>query len=184
MKVVFSAATEADAEAFKKIAAQRRDDADFAIVANAKASKTEIYRDGELVATQEGNDVDAIKKVLTVEKFPPVGEIGPENYAKYAERNLPLVWIFIPYDKTDVAQSIPQNLEEVAKKYREKYLFVKLDSNRWGDHGKTFGVNTFPGIALEMRDTRKNYVFPTDKAITSAEMDQFLQVSIFPHLND
>jgi len=107
---------------------------------------------------------EAISNFVRSNAFPLVGEIGPENYQKYLERGYPLAWFFIHKDNN---KDLIKVAMDVAKEFREKISFVWLDGVRWADHAKTFGLNgQTPGIVVEDRENRKNYVFPQGQTPT------------------
>jgi protein disulfide-isomerase A1 len=65
--------------------------------------------------------------------------------------------------------------QEVAKDFRSSLSLVWLDGKRWADHAKTFGLNgQTPGVVIEDRDNRKNYVFPQDKEHNAAAFKAYL----------
>jgi len=95
-------------------------------------------------------------------------KIGPENYQKYLERGFPLAWFFIHKENDKAVITVAS---EVAKEFRDKVSFVWLDGVRWADHAKTFGLNgQTPGIVIEDRENRKNYVFPQDQKPEAAKL--------------
>ena len=185
LKLVLSTASEDSAAAaeFKKVSANLRNDFDFAIAPGASSDSLTLYRkfDEPVVQYSGAFTVDGISAWAKGESLPLVGEIGPENYHKYVERDLPLFWAFLDY--SDAAQSkIPEAIVSVAKEVRNKVVFVKIDGQRWGDHAKTFGLpGTLPGLVVEDRKTRKNYVFPADKEVTAETVKAHIDVSIRSH---
>jgi len=104
---------------------------------------------------------DTLVDFIIDNAFPLLGTIGPENYQKYIERGYPLAWFFINFE-SEAEKAVLTAAEEVAKEFKSDISFVKLDGVRWGDHAKTFGLSgETPGIVLEDRENRKNYVFPS-----------------------
>ena len=37
----------------------------------------------------------SLETFIGMESFPLFGKIGPENYGKYAERGIPIAWVFL-----------------------------------------------------------------------------------------
>jgi len=102
-----------------------------------------------------------------------VGEIGPENYQKYLERGYPLAWFFIHKDND---KAVVEAATAVAKEFRTAVSFVWLDGVRWADHAKTFGLSgTTPGVVIEDRDHRKNYVLPQSETPTADALRRHFQ---------
>jgi protein disulfide-isomerase A1 len=113
---------------------------------------------------------DTLVDFIIDNAFPLLGTIGPENYQKYVERGYPLAWFFINFDN-EAEKAVLVAAEEVAKDFKSDISFVKLDGVRWADHAKTFGLSgETPGIVLEDRDNRKNYVFPSTTAPTAENL--------------
>jgi len=171
----------ASLDAFVAVAKNLRNDYEFAVVNDASlvpAGKSQpvvvLYRnfdEPEVVHTGAWTE-EALSGFVRGNAFPLVGEIGPENYQKYLERGFPLVWIFIDKSKD---QSVLAAAREVAKDFRGSLSLVWLDGKRWADHAKTFGLNgETPGVVIEDRDNRKNFVFPQDKEHTAAAFKTYL----------
>jgi len=116
---------------------------------------------------------DGLIKFVKGESFPAFGEIGPENYQKYVERDLPILWAFLDYTEgasTDVIAAITP----VAQQFRE-LSFVRLDGVKWASHAKNYGVGSkLPGLAIEDRKSRKNFVFP-EETVTAAGLTSWVQ---------
>jgi protein disulfide-isomerase A1 len=123
------------------------------------------FDEPELAFTGEFT-VDNLVDFIGANAFPLLGTIGPENYQKYVERGLPLVWTFVDFAKED-EKALLKTVAEVAKDFKTDLSFVQLDGIRWAEHSKTFGLSgVTPGIAIEDRENRKNYVFPQSSAYT------------------
>ncbi len=184
IKIVLSTASDSTAAAgeFKKAANALRNDVDFAIATGATADAVVMYRKFDEPVVNYNGEItsDAVVSWINSESLPLVGEIGPENYHKYVERELPLVWAFIDYHNAE-QNKIPETLAPIAKEFRSKVLFVKIDGQRWGDHAKTFGLSgSLPGIVVEDRKNRKNYVFPEGTAPTEENLRAHIVVRLSP----
>ena len=162
----------ASTDAFVAVAKALRNDYEFAIVTdkalapNGAQPSAVLYRKfDEPQVTHSGEwTEEALSNFVRGNAFPLVGEIGPENYQKYLERGYPLVWIFV--DKSDSETLAAAT--EVAKDFRSSLSLVWLDGKRWADHAKTFGLSgKTPGVVVEDRDNRKNYVFPESQKPTA-----------------
>ena len=175
--VVNAAADSAEAAEVKKAGATLRKDVDTCIFTGATDGKITLYRnfDETEVAFTGEVSAKAIVDFVKSESLPLVGEIGPENFQKYVEKDLPLAWLFVDYTN-DEQGKIPAALASVAKDNKAKVIFAKLDGNRWGEHAKTFGLaSATPGLAIEDRKVRKNYVFPADQELTAANVAKFIE---------
>jgi protein disulfide-isomerase A1 len=49
---------------------------------------------------------DALSAFVKKQALPLFGEIGPENYQKYLDRELPLTWVFLDYEADNAAVSL------------------------------------------------------------------------------
>jgi len=160
----------ASTDAFVGVAKSLRNDYEFAYTTDASLvpaggaqPSAVLYRkfDEPSVTFSGKMNEEELSTFVRSNAFPLVGEIGPENYQKYLERGFPLAWFFIHKDND---KDVLSAASTVAKEFRNKVSFVWLDGVRWADHAKTFGLNgQTPGIVIEDRDNRKNFVFPQDK---------------------
>jgi len=120
---------------------------------------------------------------INAEAFPLFGEIGPENFQKYLDRGLPLVWFFVD-QKSDKLADLTTAAETVAGEFKGRVSAVKLDGVRWAEHAKHFGLpaGQLPGIVAEDREDSKNFVFkgePTVEALR-AHFQGFLDKTLQP----
>jgi len=181
----FSDAESQGAKALKAIADALRDDGAFGLIQDdaltqkvgGTANSIALYRKfDDPVVTYSGdlneNDVTAFIKA---ESFPLFGEIGPENYQKYVERNLPIFWFFLDLEDEAAAKPLIEIITAVAKKLRGELSFVKLDGNRWSAHAKNFGLSgNTPGLVIENREKRTKYVFPEGDQVTLEALTNFV----------
>lgn len=171
-------------DAFTSAAKTLRNDFDFVLVTDAALIAEKkiaslpavmIYRnfdEPEISKTDEFT-ADSIGKFVTENSLPVLGVIGPENYQKYVGRALPLLWLFVNFEEHESAVSA---VAEVAKQFRKSLLFAKLDGVKWADHSKNFGLSGVPpGIVIEDRDKRKNYIYPQTESITAPLLADFVQ---------
>lgn len=119
----------------------------------------------------------ALTKFVNDNSLPVIGEIGPHNYKKYVDRNVPLTWIFVDYE--DAAQvAAVDDIKAVAKQFIDKLAFAKLDGKKWAQHAKSFGIeNSTPGIVIEDRTSKKKFAYKKD-SITVADFKAFLEAFI------
>jgi protein disulfide-isomerase A1 len=177
---VFAADDKNKIEVFVAVAKALRNEYDFAYTTEAgllegvATGSAILHRNfDEPKVTYNGDFTEELlTSFIKSNAFPLVGEIGPENYQKYVERGFPLVWIFI--DKND--QATLNVAREVAKDFKTSLSFVWLDGERWAEHAKTFGLSGKPpGVVIEDRDARKNYVFKQDQAVTAEKLKAHAQ---------
>jgi len=201
---LFSSLDADEAKAFLGAAEELRNDYAFAVSTSsdmatkygATAPALVLFKNegGEdvTVVTSEAAQVasqSAQKEWINAEAFELVGEIGPENFQKYLDRGLPLVWSFVDYkaESKEATDKVLAALSEAAKAVKGKLSVVKLDGHRWGEHAKHFGLSgSLPGIVVEDRDNNKNYVFPESNTVSAQALKEhfegFLAGTIQPTL--
>eukprot|EP00461_Guttulinopsis_vulgaris_P002073 UN02074 len=164
------------ADVVEGVAKSLRKTAAIAIDTTVTDDKVTLYRtfDEPEVAFEGEVTGAALTKFVNDNSLPIIGEIGPHNYKKYVDRNLPLTWIFLDVnDKKQVAAI--EEIKAVAKKFNDKAMFATLDGNKWASHAKSFGLEkSTPGIVIEDRTSRKKFAYPADE-ITVADFQKFLE---------
>jgi len=119
-------------------------------------------------------NVEGIVAFVKSAAFPLIGEIGPENYQQYLDRGFNFLWLFYEVG-SDETPKVVNALTEVAKRHKTDLSFVKLDGVRYVEHAKHFGLSgKTPGICIEDRASKKNYLFPEEKAATAANLEAFV----------
>jgi protein disulfide-isomerase A1 len=167
-------ASEDAAGAFVDAAKALRMDYTFALVSDADATAAEEASEGDVIMYKNFDDPKIVKPAdgdiadwARAESFPLVGEIGPENFQKYVDRALPLVWIFVDFDATETVDVLA-TANKVAADFKGQLSFVKLDGVRWKDHAKNFGLtSSTPGIVIENREKKQNFVLDEEAGITA-----------------
>jgi len=178
----FNSVEDAEAKAFIEAATALRNDYTFAVVvgeevaaAAATAPSVTLYKEEGTVVFSGKYEKEDLVAWVDAEAFPLVGVIGPENYQKYVDRALPLVWIFVDY-KADATKNVLSVASEVAKQFKGRLSLVQLDGVRWAEHAKNYGLSgNTPGFVVENRDENKNFVFPEDKEVTVESLRAHLQ---------
>jgi protein disulfide-isomerase A1 len=184
----FSDASGAEYDAFIATAKALRNDYSFGVVTQGAASLAQangassvpavvVFKPfGEDNAAFDGEYTqEKLSEFVNGEAFPLIGEIGPENYQKYLERKLSLVWFFVE-PNTDVTTALLATASTVAKDFKGKLSFVHLDGVRWADHAKNFGVKGKPpGVVIEDRTKNKNFVYSQDKTLSVDELKAWAQ---------
>lgn len=194
--VIFHGASD-NVEAYTKIASTLRNEYFFGCVKDNTAANEAFgvtttpavvlfrnFDEGNLVYN---GDLAELDKYIKANSFPLVGVIGPENYAKYLERGFNFVWIFVDLENEEHKKLITEAVTPVASEFRDKLSFVQLDGIKWAEHAKSFGLSgNTPGIVIEDRDKRKNYVFPESQAVTKdnfhAHVDGVLKGTVTPNI--
>jgi len=166
----------AEAKAFAEAANKLRNEYSFGAVTEGVTSPSVTLYNADGPQAFDGEyTVENLEHFVVTEAFPLFGEIGPDNYHKYASRGFPLVWFFLDYS-ADITNDIVSFASEIAKDLKGKLSLVKLDGIRWSQHAKNYGLSgNAPGIVIEDRVTKKNYVLPEKNAVTSEALRAHLQ---------
>jgi len=110
----------------------------------------------------QGNpeDEDELTAFIAENSLPLMDEVSPENYAVYAEANLPLAYLFVdPTSKS--RESLVETLKPVAKAFKNQVNFVWIDAVKFAEHGKSLSVplDDLPAMVLQdMASKGKKFV--------------------------
>jgi len=177
--------TGSDVETFSTVAESfRSQDYVFAFVAtpaliskfHGKAGTVRVYKtfDDPTTDYTDTFSVEGIVNFVKSASFPLVGEIGPENYQQYLDRGFNFLWLFYEVG-ADISTEAINALTAVAKNHKTDLSFVKLDGVRYVEHAKHFGLSgKTPGFAIEDRTSKKNFLFPEDQEVTSANLESWV----------
>jgi len=175
--VINTSADSAIAKIIESAAKTLRKGASIAIDTTKTDDKVTLYRsfDEPEVVFDGTVTASALSQFVSANSLPLIGEIGPHNYKKYVDRNLPLCWIFIDY--SDAAQvAAIDAIKPAAKEFNTKLAFAKLDGLKWKQHAASFGLeSSTPGIVIEDRTTRKKYAYPAGSKLSAEDFGAFLK---------
>lgn len=93
---------------------------------------------------------DELTAFIKEHATPLFDEITPDNFATYAEANMPLAYLFIPADD-EHREHLIEGLKPVASANKGKINFVWIDSNKFSDHGKSLNLQEpkWPAFAIQ-----------------------------------
>jgi len=115
----------------------------------------------------------SIMRIFRNERFPPIGEIGPDNYQSYMDRNLPLVWLAISPDDEKIANAVLDVIEPFAIERKGKLSFVWLDADKFSGHIENLGIQKIPGFLVIDEETNEKFKFSGDIMNTDDLKDFF-----------
>ncbi len=139
-----------------------------AMVAFKKFDAPQVNFQGEFTVKDMTDFLDA-------ESFPLVGEIGPDNYKKYVDRNYPLVYIFVD-PSSEEQKAVVEAARATASAYKGKLSIVSIDGVQYKQHGESMGLKgTTPDIVIHDMAGKAKYLLPEGTAITEASLSAFLQ---------
>lgn len=177
LKLVVNTAKDSTvAQAVEGVAKSLRKSAAIGIDTTVTDDKIVLHRTFDEPTVTFTGDVTgaALTKFVNDNSLPVIGEIGPHNYKKYVDRNVPLVWIFVDYEDAAQVQAV-EDIKAVAKANIDKLAFAKLDGKKWAQHAKSFGIeNSTPGIVIEDRTSKKKFAYK-QSAITVADFKAFVE---------
>jgi len=133
------------------------------LIVNSDGKKNEVDYDGDV-------NTASVTQWINGERFPLVGEIGPENYKDYVDRGLPLVWIAINPDeesKTNVLNAV----QTAAQNNKGKLSFVTVDAKKFEQHVNNLGITEVPGLMLIDGNDKFRYT----GGINEQEITQFFE---------
>jgi len=182
----FSSEDSDEAKVLKAVANTLGDTASFGLATDESVARKADSRLGAIVVFRKFDEPvvkysgeikeQELTNFIKSESFPLVGEIGPENYQKYVERNLPLLWFFVDFANEDVTKPLLESANHVAQNVKGKLSFVKLDGQRWASHAKNFGLSgNTPGIVIEDRNRHTKYVFPESDQVNTESLSKFVK---------
>lgn len=126
-----------EAAAFKEVAEGPQDylfgssdDAKDFEAYNVKAPAMILFRtfDDPQVVYEGDFSYASIQGFLSKNSMPLVGDIGPDNYEKYVNLNLPIAYFF--YENESQKKEYGNILKELAITYKDKMSFVYIDANQ------------------------------------------------------
>jgi len=152
------------------------DDAELAKKAGAQVPGIVVYKQfDEGKAVLEGKITkESIEEFVKVESVPLMDELGPENYSKYMESGLPLVYLFTT-DAED-KKTVGAWCEAIAKKVQGKLNFVYIDAVKFSGHGKFLGLKeNWPAVIIQDVKHNTKFPYPQDKKIEKEALEKFIE---------
>jgi protein disulfide-isomerase A1 len=120
---------------------------------------------------------ESLTQFIETESIPLVGEIGPDNYAQYVNRDLPIAYFF--YETAAHKETTGKSaLEPLAKIFKGKVSVVYIDAVKFGSHGQSMNLpTTWPGFVISYPKLNTKFPFVGEltferlKAHTQAVVD-------------
>jgi len=125
--------------------------------------------------TYEGAfDSNPIEDFIRVNAIPLMDDVGPENYASYADSGLPLAYLFVGHDehRTEYGPIV----ENIAKDYKGKINFVYIDGNKYGGHAANLNLKQdWPAFAIQLPAENKKYPYDQKQPLTAEGLRTFIE---------
>lgn len=156
---------------FADLAEENRDEYVFGTVSDADAANAAgvstpavvLYRQFDEPEVKHSGKFEAedIKSFLSTERIPLIDEVGPDNFANYAEAGLPLAYYFTEPDAEGRDAAI-ESLKPIAKQYRGKISFVWIDAVKFVNHAKGLNLQGESWPAFAIQDIQAATKYPLD----------------------
>ena len=205
--VVVAYLKDAESDAFKAldtVSGKLRDDFVFgysvdpeaAKAAGVEAPKVVLYKKfDEGKAILEGDiSAESIENLIKSEGMPLVGEIGPENYAEYVGRELPIGYFF--YGTAEDKEKHTADLSAIAKEFKGKVSIVFIDGAKYGGHGKALNLagDEWPAFAIQYPSANTKFPYTGELSadglktfvggVLSGKIEPSLKSQPLPESND
>lgn len=97
---------------------------------------------------------------VAANSVPLFAELGPDNFATYAESGKKLALLFADPNDAEPREKLIEGLKETAREVRDKLNFVWIDGVKFGEYGKQLGVATekLPAFAIQDLTEMLKYV--------------------------
>lgn len=146
---------------FETVANESRELGKFFVIHDASEEKIYSIRHEEGMESFSGKSQEQLKKFVDAESFPLLGPINGENFRKYIDREMDLVWLCGTEKDFDEYKA---SVREAAKNYRDTRSFVWLDTDMFKGHAENaLGITEFPGLVFQSKKGR----FVLEEASTS-----------------
>lgn len=121
----------------------------------------------------------ALKEFIKENSVPLMDQVGPENFAAYAEQGLPLAYLFWdPSDASGLEKMIEQ-IKPVARQLKGRVNFVWIDAVKFAEHGKSLNIPQDSAPAFVIQDIankgRKYVLSEMGKKLTADKIESFMR---------
>ncbi|KZW04242.1 protein disulfide isomerase [Exidia glandulosa HHB12029] len=192
-----TASSDAAVPVFSQVAEKHRDDYLFGLSTDAAAISEAgvtppavvLYRKFDEPKLEFGKatfTAEELEEYLKTNSMPLVDEVGPENYATYANSGLPLAYLFVEPSDPKHAEYVDA-LKPSALKYKGKLNFVYIDAVKFADHGKALNLAGDKWPAFVIQDMTGQFKYPLENNDITADVisgfsDLFVEGKIKPKL--
>jgi len=171
-------------EIFKNVAELLRNDYTFGVVSDATVAAAHgssvpgilLFKkfDEGKNKFEGAYDVTEVTDFVKTNAIPLMADIGPDNYATYAEAGTPLAYFFFGNDEHR-AQYGPL-IEAVAKDFKGKINFVYIDGSKYGGHAGNMNLKQeWPAFAIQRPQQNLKFPYDQSKEITTEGIREFVQ---------
>jgi protein disulfide-isomerase A1 len=114
----------------------------------------------------------SLKSWINTESVPLLDEIGPENFQRYMDSGIPLLYLFL--DPTADNAQLRSEVAAVAKDARGKVNFVWIDNAKYGSQASRLALSgkVIPAVAIDHAGV--HFVFDESKPVEAAALAQWV----------
>ena len=121
-------------------------------------------------------------KVVDIEQWisdltiPYLDQVGPDNYAIYAESARPLAYLFLDPSEENKEEHL-NLIKPIAKKFHNKVNFVWIDAVQFGDHAKALNLHQskWPAFVLQELGTQLKFPYPQEQSLDAGKIDEMVE---------
>eukprot|EP00668_Euglena_longa_P000840 GGOE01001012.1.p1 GENE.GGOE01001012.1~~GGOE01001012.1.p1 ORF type:complete len:488 (+),score=121.41 GGOE01001012.1:1188-2651(+) len=118
---------------------------------------------------------DALINFLKTNSVKAVDEIGPQNYAAYVKRGLPISWLFIDPSDQEATDSALDTYRRVAPELKRDLSLVYLSGVQYQQMATKLGLTgkKYPSLAVDR--SGEHFVFPEDQLLTEEALQEWFK---------
>lgn len=119
---------------------------------------------------------EGLTEFLRDHSVPLFDEISPENFALYAEADVPLAYTFIEASDSS-REALVKSLEPIARENKGKINFVWIDATKFADHAKSLNLGEAKWPAFAIQNIKEMQKFPLDqsKKVDASTVGEFVK---------
>ena len=108
--------------------------------------------------------------------IPYLDEVGPSNYAVYAESGKPLAYLFLDPSEESKEEHI-KLFKPISEKFHDKVNFVWIDAIQFGDHAKALNLHESKWPAFVIQDLKKQLKYPysQDQGLDVGKVEEMIE---------
>ena len=126
----------------------------------------------------------ASAKVADIEQWisdlsvPYLDQVGPNNYALYAESGKPLAYLFL--DPSEEKEEHINLLKPIAKKFHNKVNFVWIDAIQFGDHAKALNLQEpkWPAFVIQDLKSQLKYPYSQEQSLDAEKIEEMVEAYV------
>lgn len=124
------------------------------------------------IASAKVSDIEQWISDLSV---PYLDQVGPNNYALYAESGKPLAYLFLDPSEENKEEHI-NLVKPIAKKFHNKLNFVWIDAIQFGDHAKALNLQEpkWPAFVIQDLSAQLKYPYPQEQSLAADKIEEMV----------